>query len=285
MKRSIFLPITIFIIMSATVFADTKVVQVNTVDAMKMMGQEMPARSDTATIWFSDKGIRFESTEGSSIIRNDLNIMYILMPDQKQYAEYSLSDIKSMKSIMEETASAEQTESLDSALNDIDFDKIYEEVGDSAKAEELMKMAEGMKDMFGKDASEPMISAEVTATDETRKIGDYNCRKYLVEMKMIMGMNLKQEIWASEDTPVNYQSLMTAMSSMMASMTGFSETMQEMDKIKGLPILTNGTLTMMGSEMKMTGKVISVKEGPAPDGTYDIPAGFTKVDLSRVSPH
>jgi hypothetical protein len=39
---------------------------------------------------------------------------------------------------------------------------------------------------------------------------------------------------------------------------------------------------MMGSEMKYQEEVISVEKKAAPQGTYDVPQGFTKADFNPM---
>ena len=43
------------------------------------------------------------------------------------------------------------------------------------------------------------VTAKVTPTDETRKIGDWNAKKYTFSMQMMMGAGSTQDIWTTKD--------------------------------------------------------------------------------------
>jgi len=219
--------------------------QVTTTAPMEMMGNVMPGRVDTAQIWFSKDKMSIESPEATSIVRNDLGMLYILMPNKKTYSEIPLSDFAAAQQEMEKMAP------------------------DSVKG----------KNPMGK------MSAKVTVTDQTKKIGDWNCRLYHVEASMPMGMTATQEIWATKDVDVDYQALFKAMSGMMAGFEGFEEAMTEMEKVDGLPIQIDMSMNVMGATVKSMSEVISAKDETPPEGNYDVPYDYTKVERTKISPH
>jgi hypothetical protein len=125
------------------------------------------------------------------------------------------------------------------------------------------------------------LKVKVVATDESRKIGNWNCRKYLQEMDMGM-MPITSEIWASEDIKVPYfdfyERVSTAMMAQQPGMKMPMEGMQEeMKKIKGVPVLTVTNMTIMkNTTVKSSRELLEIKEDTAPPGTFDIPQGYTK---------
>jgi hypothetical protein len=142
--------------------------------------------------------------------------------------------------------------------------------------------------VLGSNAPEDAISAmagemkvKVTPTSETKKIGNWNCKKYLQEMDMGM-MPINSEVWASEEIKMPYadfyEKVSAAMSAGKPGMGVSSKAMlEEMKKIKGVPVLTVTNMTMMKNvNVKSSRELLEIKEDTAPAGTFDIPSGYKK---------
>jgi hypothetical protein len=134
------------------------------------------------------------------------------------------------------------------------------------------------------DASSAMagdLKVKITPTDESKKIGNWNCKKYLQEMDLGM-MPMVSEVWASEDIKIPFREFYEKLSSaMMAQQPGMKmpmESMQEeMKKIKGVPVLTITTMTVMqNTTVKSSRELLEIKEDTAPAGIFEIPEGYTK---------
>jgi hypothetical protein len=131
------------------------------------------------------------------------------------------------------------------------------------------------------------MKVKITPTNESKKIGNWNCKKYLQEMDMGM-MPMRSEVWASEDIKIPYQDFYERLSmAMMAQQPGMTvpmETMQEeMAKIKGVPVLTTTSMTVMkGTTVKSSRELLEIKEGTAPAGIFDIPQGYTKQAMPQA---
>jgi hypothetical protein len=140
---------------------------------------------------------------------------------------------------------------------------------------------QGMASAMGGD-----IKVKVTPTNETKKIGNWNCRKYLQDMDMGM-MPMRSEVWASEDIKIPYQDFYERVSLTMGSQQpGMGAPMgamqQEMKKIKGIPVLTVSSMTVMkDTVVKSSRELLEVKEDTAPAGIFDIPQGYTKQTLPQ----
>jgi hypothetical protein len=52
--------------------------------------------------------------------------------------------------------------------------------------------------------------------------------------------------------------------------------MKEMEKIKGVVVLQEGTMSMMGTDVKSSQELLEVDEKSAPAGTYEPPSGYKK---------
>ena len=256
MKKSLVLQISLLTIIVCLVFsatqarADVYMKQKTHTDAIQIMGQSQPAKDDIMILWLGEHKTRMdqEGAKTTSILLADQKILYMIDHNKMQYAEMPL-----------------------------DFDKMIEgaaaaQAGDDPEAAEAMKKMPGfMKNMMGN------MSAKVTETNETKKIGNWNCRKYLIEMNMGMGGTMTSEAWATEDLKIDYTMAFTAANAMMASMPGFEKIIQEMKKIKGVVVYQTSTIKMMGADVRSTTELLEATDKAAPAGTYDVPAGYKKV--------
>lgn len=144
----------------------------------------------------------------------------------------------------------------------IDLEKVL-----PAEAKQMMQMME--------------VTPKVTETDETKKIKDWNCKKYLVEISMsMMGMNMpmKMEMWASKDLEIDLKLYEKFYAEFLSLQPMFKDFAEEFKKIEGYPVLTLFSMTMMGTETKYQEEVVSVEKKDAPAETYDLPQGYSKTE-------
>jgi hypothetical protein len=241
-----------FVIATVQARADVYMKQKIHTDSFKMMGQTQPEKDEIMVFWMGDNKARTDMEGGnSSILLPDKKVIVLIDNEKKQYSEMPM-----------------------------DFDKMLEQASASAagddpeKAEAMKKMPGFMKNMMKGVMGN--MSAKVTDTGETKKIGDWNCRKYLIEMDMGMGKS-SAEAWATEDLKVNPVMAFTMANGMMASQPGFDKIMKEMQKVKGVIVYQTATAKMMGAEVTSTTEVLECTDKAAPAGIYDIPAGYKKV--------
>lgn len=214
-------------------------------DAMQVMGQSQPAKDTTMSIWFTENKARMDQEGGtSSILLADQKILYLIDHGKKQYAVMPL-----------------------------DFDKMLNEAAgdDPDKAEAMAKMPGFMKNMM------QGMSAKVTETSETKTIGAWSCRKYLIEMNLGVAGTTNSESWATEDLKLDYAKLFTATNAMMAAMPGFDKIIQEMKKVKGVVVYQTSKANVMGAEVVSTTELLEAGDKAAPAGTYELPVGYKKV--------
>jgi hypothetical protein len=232
--------------------ADVYMKQKTHTGAFTVMGQSQPEKDEIMVYWIGAGKARTDSEGKSSLFFADKKVLYALDHNAKTYSEIPM-----------------------------DFDKMFEEAGageseeDKAEAKKMAEMMKGMaKGMMGS------MTVTVTETGETKKIGSWNCSKYIIDMDMGM-MKAKSEAWASADLKVDYNVYFTMANAMMANMPGFDKLAQEMKKVKGVIVYQESTTKVMGQDMKSTVEVLEYSEKGAPAGTYEIPAGYKKVKASR----
>ncbi|HYA48909.1 MAG TPA: hypothetical protein VEG35_04335, partial [Burkholderiales bacterium] len=169
--------------------------------AFTVMGQTQPEKDEAVVFWLGEGKARTDHERGTStIFLADKGIIYVIDHNKKTYMEMPL----------------DMNKAVDEAM-----------AGQGEQGRKIAEMMKGMgKGMMGS------MSVTVTATGETKKIASWNCRKYLIDMKMSMG-ETASEAWATEDIKIDPKLYFTAANAMMASMPGFQDMVKEMQKVKG----------------------------------------------------
>ena len=238
--------VVVCVIVPLAVQADVYIKQKNHTDGFSIMGQSQPAKDDMFVTWMGKDMARMDHGEDSSIIiRMDKKVMYMISHAEMKYTEMpidSKSDIFSSAIAASDLSDEEQAEAK--------------------------KMMAGFAKMM-----KPKVT--VTATGETQKIKNWNCKKYNMTMSM-MGATTKSETWASEDIKIDYELYRSLTFSLLGQTQGVEDMMKEMEKIKGIVVLSSGSMSMMGTDVKSTQELLEVSEKSAPGGTYDIPEGYKK---------
>lgn len=235
-------------VLAAPTAADTFIKQTTFTDAYEVMGNKKPASYDTTETWLGKDMARMNAADNkSTILRADKNMIYMLDHTAKEYAEMPLDAFGDI-----------------TKMADIDDDK------------EAAQMAEMMKSMMGS------IKVTVTPTEETKKVGEWDCTKYVLEMTMPMG-GQQIDMWATEELEIDADMYRLLTSSFMSNMPGFQDMMTEMKKIKGLTVLSTAQVKMMGSEVNSSTEIIEFDKKDAPTGAYDIPEGYKKIKMGQIN--
>ncbi len=121
----------------------------------------------------------------------------------------------------------------------------------------------------------------VKPNGQTKTVGSWPCTGYDADMTitmMMMTMNMKMAIWASEKVPFDLSKYMEKFYGPQLAMTMQLDPagLAEMKKIKGYPILTETSGEVMGSKVRSTQEVIEISKKTPPPGTYSVPEGFKK---------
>lgn len=226
--------------LAGTAMADNYFKQATHVGAFEMMGQTTPEKNDTTIVWLTEgKACSQTGSEATVIFDAKKGLMYMVDHEKKEYSV-------------------------------IPMDLFGGEAKEGAvESDEMAKM---MQAMGGS------IEITVTPTDETKKIGDWNATKYNVDMTIMM-MPSKQELWATEDIKIDYTMFNAVSSGMMAQLPGFEKIVEEMKQVKGITVKSITKTSAMGGEIVTTTELLEYAEKDAPDGVFDIPEGYKKVDM------
>ena len=159
-------------------------------------------------------------------------------------------------------------------------DKTYTEVDLPVDLAALMPpgMAEQMLAMLKFDVT-------VAASDETKKVGEWNAKRYDLKMTSAM-MTLDTVIWASTETPIDNEAFFDLFSVVMSLQPGMDSMLEQMRQIDGYVVSQEGTMSMklMGdTTVGSTDVVKSIENVDAPAGTYDPPAGYVKEEFDFMA--
>ena len=220
--------------------------------ALTVMGQTQPEKDEIMVYWIGAGKARTDTDAKSMLFFADKKVLIGLDHAAKTYSEVPM-----------------------------DFDKMFEEAAEGETEEEkaeAKKMAEMMKGMA--QGMMGSMKINVTETAETKMVGSWNARKYIIDMDMGM-MKAKSETWASPDLKVDFNAYITMANAMMANMPGFDKLVQEMKKVKGVVVYQTTKSKVMDQDMTSTMELLEYTDKSAPAGTYDIPAGYKKVKAAR----
>lgn len=139
----------------------------------------------------------------------------------------------------------------------------------------LPKEAAGMASMM-------KVTVKVTPNGQAKKVGQWNCKGYDVDMGMMM-MQMKMKVWATTEVPFDWKSFAKMYANVSKMQFMDDAAIAEFLKIEGYQVATEMTMDMMGSKLKVTSQVTEIAQKPAPAGTYAVPAGYTKKDTLSMT--
>lgn len=117
------------------------------------------------------------------------------------------------------------------------------------------------------------LKVQVTATNETKKIGNWTARKYKVDLSN-PGLHLDTTIWASRDI-ASYEAYGRLAASLAALQPGGAEWARKMEQIDGFPVLQEADVKMGNSRFHTREELVAVETRDAPADAYELPAGYT----------
>ena len=145
------------------------------------------------------------------------------------------------------------------------------------------RMKQAMAAMQGISAS-MASSTEVKRTGATRKVAGFACDEWVITMGAMMTM--KECVTSDLQYPVqSWAALADFNESMRKSMSGFGANAKsgadfaaKMKSIKGFPVATSVTVDAGVAKTTNTSEVTEVRRTPILASTWEVPAGFAKVD-------
>lgn len=121
-------------------------------------------------------------------------------------------------------------------------------------------------------------TATVTVDNDKKKIGQWNCTGYTLNMSM-MGMAMPMKVWATTDVPFDSAKYMGMMMEMAKGQMRLDEaSAKELAKIKGFQIASDMNAEIMGAKIRQTTEVVEITQKAAPASVWTVPAGYTKSD-------
>lgn len=211
-------------------------------EAYEMMGQTQPATEEIVETWLSGDMARMDIGADSSIIlRGDKSVIYMLNHSKKAFAEMPLNMAQAMRDMM----------------------------GDQTADAEMTRM---MSEMMGAMMD---LKAGVVDTGTIKTVNNWTCNVYALTLEMPMGTTVS-EICASEEIGVDMSLYYKVGYAMMAGQPGFEEVIRELEKIKGVSVLTTSTASIMGVTIQSREELLEHRNVPPPAGIFDIPADYVK---------
>ena len=144
------------------------------------------------------------------------------------------------------------------------------------KMKQAMAMMQGM-------SSSMASSTEVKKTGVTRKVAAYACEEWLITMGSMMSMtecvtnDFKYPVqsWAAL---ADFQESMRKSMSFGPSAKSGADYAEKMKSIKGFPVASTTTVDVGITKTTTATEVTDVSRTPIPASTWDVPAGFTKIE-------
>ncbi|MCU0223187.1 MAG: DUF4412 domain-containing protein [Acidobacteria bacterium] len=130
---------------------------------------------------------------------------------------------------------------------------------------------------IGPQLAQLKYAAKLTPTAESKKIGAWNAKLYKAEITNPMGIRLDMDLWVSKDIAgIDVPSYKELAFTLQGFQPGFEEVTRALATIDGISVLTEKTVSIMGTTVKSREELVSVETKPAPAGIYEVPAGMTK---------
>jgi hypothetical protein len=214
----------------------------------------------TAMSYISSDHLRVEDPHGTTIIFDLASgNMTIVNTKQKTYFVATQKDFDDLSARMK------------ALMNSPEMKKAQEQMKNLPP--DVKKKMEGMGGAF---------TVDVRKLGTSRTVAGYHCENW----SMSIGQMSRTEECVTTDLKFPQQtwdrfqhlnaSLMSAMSSMGPG-GSFEKMRDELSKIKGIPIATTTTMTVMGKTSVAKSEVTSIQRGPIAASVWQVPAGYKKI--------
>ena len=243
------LSLLIFFLISLTMlssfsYGDIYIRQKKHVDGVTIMGRTQPSRDFIVQTWLTPDKVSIEDAESKTVIEFDKNIITIADHNEKTIMRMPMN-----------------------------FSEITDQKSSDMSKEDSEEFKKFMDTMM-------KINVSVTKTNEKKKIGRWNCTKYIQVMNTGMG-EFKSVIWATEDIDIDRELYAKYISAIKGTMPGMNENMKEIiketKKIKGMEVYSEQTTEMMGQTMRSSTELLEYKKGRAPASAFDMPINYKNV--------
>lgn len=127
------------------------------------------------------------------------------------------------------------------------------------------------------------MTAKVEPTDETRKIGRWNARRW----KVTVGNQTTQmahDVWVSKEVPLDLASWRGLQNATADLQPGGARWLREIARLDGFPVYQESRIQMMGTPVRSTRELVAAEEKAAPPGTYAPPKGYKVQPYNPLGP-
>lgn len=116
------------------------------------------------------------------------------------------------------------------------------------------------------------IKTTVTPTEDKKKVRDWNCTRYVVEVSS--PVNMHADLWTTQDTKVDTAAYYDLMTSVLSMTPGSSSMLTEMRKIQGLPVVQERTQKLMGVDVHGREELMSIESRDTLVDVYTPPKDY-----------
>lgn len=234
----------IFILLTGWVFANADVyIKIKThTDSRYDLGEIIPAEDSIEEILIGERKIVFISENPTKIYDLENNLVSIIFPKKKIYAQSPLP---------------------------LDRSKL-------------------LTDQYYSQLQMFKIKGTVRETDETKKIGKWNCKKYELEAWIMdEGHRVVEKdisLWMTTEVPFDLDMYGKAAANerKLRDLRYDDDLLSEWNKIKGCQIALEMTSYYRGVARRYYEEVVEISEKNPPEGIYSVPPGYTRKErLSR----
>lgn len=130
----------------------------------------------------------------------------------------------------------------------------------------------------------PQSKVQITRTEETKKVGsgNWNARRYRLDIANPGGVHLDTTVWASTDIP-SYAAFNRLSVSMVALQPGSADLSRKLGQLDGFPVLQESNVEVGGNHFKTREELVSVETKDVPAGAFEPPAGYAAQPYAGVS--
>ncbi len=234
------------IVIYSGILADIYIKQKNHTDTFEMMGVTQEAQDFIVESWITPEKIAVRN-QGKDIIM-DMEKKIINMVDHN-----------------ERTIS----------VMPLNFSEIKNEEDQGISDEEMENFEKFMGEMMKMDF-------KVEKMQEKKKIGKWNCQKYIQTVDMGMG-SVRSVIWATNDIKIDADLYSKYSAGVMSNIPGLSDNiegiMEEIRKIEGVQVYIDQSTNMMGQSFRTVSELVEFREGKAPASVFKLPNDYRMVNL------
>jgi hypothetical protein len=143
-------------------------------------------------------------------------------------------------------------------------------------------MPKGSEAMADQIANGMKLTVQVTPKTETRKINQWNAKRYDVAIQSAMGMKISSTLWVSKEIE-GYLPLNRLSATLASLQPGSTAWAKELEKIDGYPVLQEASVDALGANFGTREELLAVEDKAAPAGTFEPPAGYTAQPYNPIA--